>query len=243
MATLDLTRSSNGSITVGRNGGSKTYSGYASVYNAQTDTLMFANGDSIRFGEYSTINAGGSPVTGTPAQKWGSLSTSIFFLAEGGGKYGAAVLPYMVISDNVAHSLTGGVANTETDLVTGIIPGGALGPNGVLHIIFFVNYPSNTNTKTFKVKIGTNLIFNLVFSAAGSSAYRAHITLANRNATNSQVTGWDNSASTAGFAFATVGTFAIDTNVDQPFKITGTINTITDTITVHQAQVIIYPFP
>jgi hypothetical protein len=100
-----------------------------------------------------------------------------------GGGYQTGGTWYVLGASAVAASHTGDLI--ETTLATVTVPGGAMGPNGILRITTLWSYTSSANIKTMRVKLdGTNFL-NVVPTT--SSAAQLLTMIRNRNAQNSQI--------------------------------------------------------
>jgi hypothetical protein len=130
-------------------------------------------------------------------------------------------------------SVTGTTAATVLASIQ--VPGGAMGPNGVLRISTQWSYTNNADAKTLGITFG-----GVTFMASGQSntAGMQYINrICNRGATNSQV-GY---GAAAGASFSTTSTAAqtasVDTTQTQTLNITAQLGTSTDTITLENYTV------
>lgn len=130
----------------------------------------------------------------------------------------------------VASAVTG--TTSETTLYSITIPGGALGPNGVMRVESLWKVTNNANNKTCQVKFGGTAFAAPVLTT--SNAFRGVVTIMNRNAQNSQVAAPNTYA--ADGAMGTEGTnpltAAIDTSTDKTLALTGTLGNSADNITL-----------
>jgi hypothetical protein len=115
----------------------------------------------------------------------------------------------------VAVSHTGNT--TETTLATISVPANAMGANGAIRIKALFTLTNNANNKTFRIKFGGTSLLAATFTA--NSTLSIFRTIANRNATNSQVSEAGTSSGFGGIA-AAIATAAIDTTAAQDIVIT-----------------------
>lgn len=118
---------------------------------------------------------------------------------------------------HTASSVTGTV--DETALATFTVPGGSIGPNGVLEIVSLFTVTNSTNAKTLRIKFGGTTLQTISISASGTIACQVVTLIRNRNSASSQVYWPSISYSSSGTA--AVLTAAIDTTADQSVVITG----------------------
>lgn len=128
-------------------------------------------------------------------------------------------------------SLTG--STSETILATIVIPGKAMGPNGIVRVTMVWRITNNANAKTGRVRHGG--IGGTIFAAqslASTRTTRTYAQFANVNSEASQKgpssgisTGWGGSS-------ADVVTASIDTTVAQDLVITGQLADGADTLTL-----------
>jgi hypothetical protein len=122
---------------------------------------------------------------------------------------------------------------TEVLLKTITIPGGAMGPDGLLRISTMWQANNNANVKTARVRvggIGGTLIMAYPFASLVQG--RAQNFWSNRGSESSQL-GWGASTSNAGQWTSSAGsmiTTAVDTSVDWDLVITSQLATGTDTL-------------
>jgi hypothetical protein len=163
-----------------------------------------------------------------------------FYVHSGSGwvELGAALGALRTICHSaVASALTG--ATTEAILASIAIPGGAMGPNGVLRVTTEWSYTNSANTKTLRTRLGSGLsgtVFDLI--APTTNAFqRRQCDIKNRNANNAQMA--PPSAYIAGFGTSTgaVLTGAVDTSAAQTLAITGQLTNAGETITLESYRV------
>jgi hypothetical protein len=117
-------------------------------------------------------------------------------------------------------------------LATVPIPGGTLGPNGVLRVSAEWSNTNSANNKTFRVRLG---------GLAGTSVraivltttllYRDMFQVHNRGVENSQIT-HNISSSPTSTTTGALGAFAIDTSVSQDLVFTGILALGTENLTL-----------
>lgn len=133
-------------------------------------------------------------------------------------------------------------ANTsENALATISIPGGIMGPNGSIEILYTYRFTNNANNK----------IMRLRFSGIGGTAFQDRLVttqqtsqlltiISNAGATNSQV-GMGVGSTGIGETTNPIVTSAVDTTVNQTVVITGQKANAADTIELVRYRVVIYP--
>jgi len=143
----------------------------------------------------------------------------------------------------VYHSSIGAVTaaadTAENALYTLTVPGGAIGPNGSLHVSFFMIAPGITGTHTMRVRLG-GISGTVIYGQAKSAntTWMQKIVVKNLNSASSQAGYMD-------FQFYDVGadgnakTAAIDTSADMDLVISGQKTVGGDTLTLQFAEVVI----
>lgn len=118
--------------------------------------------------------------------------------------------PLTLYSSGASVSLTGTLA--ETALATISIPGGAMGPNGLLRVTTLWTFTNSANMKTLRVRFGgmTGVRYLDLDITAQSQAHVVTV-IRNRN----------NQASQIGYLAATSGSFGVNNGVNT----TSTVNT------------------
>lgn len=137
----------------------------------------------------------------------------------------------------VALSYTGGT--TETVLATVKIPGGAMGPDGILRVTTLWSFPNNANTKTLRARFGGTIVQSIAMTA--NVNLRDQRQIQNRGVVNSQV--FANNGMTGGWAANTggLGTATIDTSVDQDYTFAALLGVGTDTIQLESYLIELIP--
>lgn len=114
----------------------------------------------------------------------------------------------------------------ETIIKTIVIPGGVMGPNGVLRITYIGTNTNSANVKTVRMRIGAagsglggTAIVN--YATTNQLSFNSIRQIFNRNSQSSQIT--STSGTTTGFGVGTGvnTTTSIDTSVDWEINITG----------------------
>lgn len=115
-------------------------------------------------------------------------------------------------------TLGGSTLNSDQIIVSVTIPVGAMGLNSVMEINTIMSRPGDTNTSSFKVKEGSNLLSNILYNSATILSASNTFLIANRNSLTSQIvskTNTTNSATqlfTMDFTTQRVLTFCININ-------------------------------
>lgn len=131
----------------------------------------------------------------------------------------------------VAVSHTGDTA--EFALATIAIPGGSMGPNGVMRVRLLFSYTNSANAKTLRMRLGgpSGTAF-LNVGVTTTAAYATEKDIQNRNAQDSQIGAPANSSSASANTSAGVVTAAVDTSVNQDLVITGQLADAGETVTL-----------
>lgn len=120
----------------------------------------------------------------------------------------------------------------ENTLATVTVPARALGSNGAIRLKAFYTYTNSGNSKTLRIKFGGTTFIAVARTSQQSSFFE--VTIANRNATNSQVafgsygTHGDNTLTT----YNSAATGAVDTTSAQSLTLTGQKASGAETITL-----------
>jgi len=131
---------------------------------------------------------------------------------------------------NVAIPLTG--TTSETDYVLVTVPGGAMGPNGLIRITTLASAgANNANAKNIRYRFGGNAFQN--FSLASMLSHDGQRVIGNRNSQSAQVAPTAG-ASTFVSSAAAVATTAIDTSANFDIRITGLLANAGDTLTMER---------
>lgn len=149
-------------------------------------------------------------------------------------------LGFVLAASAAPVNLTGTAA--LTNLVQATLPGGALGPNGMLRISGRLAYTNSANAKTIDVKLGGVSLFGRGRTTSSSDSFR--LTLMNRGSEASQIelSNWQQAGSELqGGSTVATATYAIDTSVDQVLAITGQLASIGELITLEAWFVELFP--
>ena len=146
-------------------------------------------------------------------------------------QYGCAGLSteYILAASAAASSHTGDT--NETTLATITVPAGAMGANGYVVIESLWTITNSANNKITRAKFGGTTMMSATFTT--EATYNNLVRVANRNATNSQVSstttvgsgGWGQSTSAT-------NTAAIDTTASVSITLTGQLANTGETITL-----------
>lgn len=135
--------------------------------------------------------------------------------------------PLVVGQSGVASSVTGTTAETVLAQVT--IPGGLLGPNGIIRVSPLFAYNNSGNIKTLKVKFGGTTFYSLTPTTT-ADAQPPTVHIRNAGTPNAQVafeTGTNNSIGPGPYVSS-----AVNTALDQTVQITGQLASAAETITL-----------
>lgn len=124
----------------------------------------------------------------------------------------------------------------ETILATVRVPGGSMGPHGMLRVTHFWSFTNSANNKSPRVRLGgiAGVAFGAPVHTANVQSHQQH-SIANAGATNSQE--YFIASNTTGFS-ASSGALAaassIDTTVDQDLVITAQLALGSETLTLRR---------
>ena len=141
-------------------------------------------------------------------------------------------------ASGVASAHTGDTAETQLASIT--LPGGAMGPNGILRVTTLWSYTNSANNKTLRVRLGG--LSGTAFQANVVTASNIGVmqrTIQNRNSQASQI-GF-NAANAASYTTVgsgtSVATGSVDTSADQSIVITGQLASAGETVTLEACLV------
>ena len=121
---------------------------------------------------------------------------------------------------SIAANLTGTVA--ETQLYQRSIPGGLLGPNGVLRLSIIASNTGSVSQKTLRVKLGGTNVYSLDNAASAANVSMCPMfALRNRGDEQAQIASPQYASGVSAGATGAVQFLAVDTTVDQLLTITG----------------------
>lgn len=197
-------------------------------FNPYTGKLDYYEADGQNVSTTATPTFAGVVSTGTVTAGGMSLSAPLPVASGGTGNTinaGRLYLYQHTASSIYSASTSTGLAWTscplcEVVLFSGTIPGGSLGPNGIIRITELLTHTNSSNGKTPRVKLGSMAFFSVTYTS-GQTTIQAQTIIRNRNAENSQV---GNAVGNPGFSTGSTGgvvTGSIDTATSQPITITG----------------------
>lgn len=161
-----------------------------------------------------------------------AFSTAAYGQAFGPSQTGRGVT--ILGASAVAVTVTGTL--TETVLGTVTVPADAMGPNGTLRVTTVWSTTNSGNNKTPRVRLGG--IGGTTFHGPAlttSSIYVAENTITNRNATNSQIGGFNAASSGSyGTAGASPTTGTIDTTIANTIVFTGQLTNTGESIVLEK---------
>lgn len=144
---------------------------------------------------------------------------------------------YVLCQGTTTTSVTGTASETVLMPQVCIIPAGLLGTNGELRFSFAGTATANVDTKTYRVRLGTNPsglgasnIFQQAYSTTtnpGAAGIGEQILIANRNSASAQIV----SPSLIGPTVAPAA-FSVNTAPQLYLSVTGQLGTTTDTMTI-----------
>jgi hypothetical protein len=146
-------------------------------------------------------------------------------------------MPVVLAQSGVASSVTGTTA--ETTLASITIPGGMMGPNGMLRIRTFWSYTNSANNKNLRVNFGGTVLLNSNQTTT-ATAWEDTI-ISNRGALNSQG-GVSRITSNSGNT-SIVGVIAVaaDTSTDKVVAFSAILASAAETITLEAYTVEVLP--
>jgi len=158
----------------------------------------------------------------------------LVLIHDGSGwvKLPAASETWRILSASaVAATHTGNPA--ETTLATVTVPGGAMGPNGVLRITTTWSHTGSTNAKTPRVKFNGFEYCGLSINNAGHLGSQYQTIISNRNSATSQVGGPKN---ISGLGSSSQGpqTTTVDTSVDVDITMTASLSDAGESLTLER---------
>lgn len=145
---------------------------------------------------------------------------------------------YRAVSSNTQISNTGNT--TENIIYAGVIPGNAVGINGSYIIRCLFSCTSNTNTKTFKIKLNGNIIATSVISTS-VPAQKTFTEISNRGSLSSQISGPSDSNINNGTFTSAIATYTIDTSQSITLTVTAQLGNSSDTMNLESIEVIANP--
>jgi hypothetical protein len=135
----------------------------------------------------------------------------------------------------VAHTGT----TAETTLATVQIPGGVMGPNGILRVTTLLSATNNANVKTLTYRLGGTLLRTAVMTSFLTG--QDQMIVRNRNSLASQVTFTTGTLAPYSGSTVALTTTALNTAQNQALTITATLATAGDTMTLEGYTVELLP--
>jgi hypothetical protein len=123
-----------------------------------------------------------------------------------------------------------GSTTSEVVLASFTLPANTMGPNDAIRITTAWAFTNSANNKNLKVKFGGTTYTSLTATTAYSASLLTLV--ANRNATNSQVSGRSNFG-VDGASGGTLASSAVDTTVNVTVQITGQKDLASESLTLH----------
>jgi hypothetical protein len=192
------------------------------------------DGSGPTYGTFPTVIRAGAPASRTATGENGDIAfdDDWLYVYEGANDWKQfPTANWRVLSRNFAAASHTGNTN-ETTLRTVSVPANALGPNGVLRVTAYWSHTNSANVKTLRTKLGGTTLFSPAPTTTGVSIHQYDI--ANRNATNSQITKPNALAATSGFGAAggPFTTATVDTTSAQDIVFTAQLANSGETITL-----------
>jgi|GEM_PF-6618846 len=132
-------------------------------------------------------------------------------------------------SNNTTFVHTG--TTSRTTMKTFVLPGGIMGPNGVLFILSYTTVNSNANNKQFIISFGgTDLVDHTMNSTNQCVRFTV---IRNRNSVSSQCVWNIGSSIGLGTSGNAIGTASVDTSQNVTINIDSVLATSTDTMNQH----------
>jgi hypothetical protein len=144
---------------------------------------------------------------------------------------------YVVDASAVAVANTG--STTENTVATITIPAGAMGANGLVIVEAIWTVPNNANNKTMRTKFGGSNVN--VQTVTTQQSYTQRVRIRNRNSASSQVCPPSGLSTGEGFSTAANVTTAINTASATTVTLTAQCAVGTDTITLEEYTVMVFP--
>lgn len=245
----DLTADRTLTVTTGDSSRTLTISGnttisqdYSTTGNPQFATIELGAASDTTL---ARSGAGDITIEGNAVYRAGGTDVPV---ADGGT--GASTARAAAANLSVWHtfqqSAVAGTAHTgttsETTLVTITVPANAMGPNGRVRVTLRADFTNNANAKTIRLR-WNNATTGTVIQSVGTSStasWNGFGTVANRNATNSQIMGPNNTTASFNASASALGTDTVDTTAAVNIYITATLGNAGDTLTIqdYQAEVL-----
>ena len=141
--------------------------------------------------------------------------------------------PYILCGSGAASSVTG--TTTLTTLATCTLPGGALGPNGHVHIFTYWTMTGSTNSKIIRSQFGNQVYLAETITALTTIGTVRETIVWAANSRIAQVGSSFFGANTTNF------TSSVDTKNSVAILLTGQLSNTSETITLAAYSVVVYP--
>ncbi len=146
-------------------------------------------------------------------------------------------LPTILAQSAVSPGTVTGTTN-ETTLLTLTVPGGVMGPNGIINVHARFTVTASANNKTLRVRFAGNIMSSPIVSGATYLGYGMVCQIRNRGNRSVQIA--DGDASGPGGLTVTY-TSTVNTAVDQILTITGQLATGSESIVLESYSVHLLP--
>ena len=142
---------------------------------------------------------------------------------------------FLLDQDNSPYTVTGTGTLLETTLKRVVLPGGLVGPNGIVRVTMLWSVTNNANSKQMKLYLGATPFFFATVSTQNANQVQAVIR--NRGSMSSQIgmVNW-NLTSYAGVTGANQ-TGSIDTSVDQFLTFACVLTNVGDSCTLESYSI------
>jgi hypothetical protein len=141
---------------------------------------------------------------------------------------------HVVILGQQHTAVTAPADTAENTLYSLVIPGGLMGPNDSLRVTFAGSQTSNTNVKTWFVRLGGVQLG--ARAAASTAGLRAQLVVSNRNSLSNQIVGVGSALNTP-FTDSAPVTASVNTAVNQTLTISASKASGADSLTLESVLV------
>lgn len=138
-----------------------------------------------------------------------------------------------VFASNTTSSVTGTV--TPTTLATFTLPGGLLGPTGVVRITNFWTCTNSANTKTCSITFGATTVQNVAVTTSAALGKLTHVW--NTTSGTQRIFSTTDLDGVGRANGGTVGSSTVDTNSDVVINIVGTLTNTGETISLESVLI------
>jgi hypothetical protein len=193
--------------------------------------------------QLATATVGGSAATLSSQDPFGvtfasapALNAAVVISYNPQYQSGGSKHPIVLGQSAVQSSVTGTAA--ETVLASIVIPGGSMGPYGVVRVHSLWSVTNSANTKTLRVRFGGLTGAQYMAVALGAALTAQELTLIrNRGSQASQVGFANTPAASLGSSSTALVTSSVDTSADVQLVITGQLATTTESIVLESFSV------